>query len=298
MRGTRRLIVVADDFGIGPATSRGILDVADDGAITGAVLLVNSPYTEKGVRDWRRRGARLPLGWHPCLTLDCPLLPAEQVPSLVGADGRFHPLAAFLARVALGRIQSGEVRAELEAQHRRFIEIVGHPPGFVNGHQHVHLFPPVGAALCDVLRQQADRPMLRRVRETLGMLWHVPGARLKRTFLSLMGWAAGRRREQADFPGAAWLAGITDPRWLQDPAYFPRWLASTPGDEVELMVHPGHWDETLIGRDCASEDFLRRRVDELKLLRAPAFREACRTAGFTLVAPASATGRGGKDAAA
>src|SRR5437588_127944 len=46
-RPVRCLVVVADDFGIGPATSRGILDLAAKGLVTGTVLLVNSPYAEE-----------------------------------------------------------------------------------------------------------------------------------------------------------------------------------------------------------------------------------------------------------
>jgi len=47
---TRYLTVVADDFGIGPATSRGILDLAAKNLVTGTVLIVNSPYAEEAVR--------------------------------------------------------------------------------------------------------------------------------------------------------------------------------------------------------------------------------------------------------
>src|SRR5262249_60479832 len=80
--GKRYLIVAADDFGIGPATSQGILDLAVLGRVTATVLLVNSPYAEPAVRAWRQAGQPVELGWHPCLTLDRPVLPPEIVPSL------------------------------------------------------------------------------------------------------------------------------------------------------------------------------------------------------------------------
>src|SRR5437763_6300826 len=94
----RQLVVIADDYGIGPATSRGILDLAADGLVTGAVLLVNSPYAAEGVRAWRQAGTPMELGWHPCLTIDAPVLPARDVPSLVGRDGRFHSLGRLMRR--------------------------------------------------------------------------------------------------------------------------------------------------------------------------------------------------------
>ena len=52
--GPRRLVVTADDFGIGPDTSRGILDLAARGAVTSTVLLVTSPFAADGVRQWRQ----------------------------------------------------------------------------------------------------------------------------------------------------------------------------------------------------------------------------------------------------
>jgi predicted glycoside hydrolase/deacetylase ChbG (UPF0249 family) len=284
--GTRRLIVVADDFGIGPATSQGILDVAQEGRLTGAVLLVNSPYAEEAVREWRRRGAPVPLGWHPCLTLDRPVLPGEKVPSLVEANGGFPRLGACLTRLTLGRARLAELVAELAAQYRRFVDLVGRPPAFVNGHQHVHIFPGAGTAVREVLGRQSPRPFLRRVGEPLSLWLRVPGARVKRAFLATLGRLAAKRQERNGFPGADCLAGVTDPRWVEEPGYFARWLAHAPGAVVELMVHPGHHDETLIGRDCEADDGLqRRRENELRLLRQPEFQAACRAAGFTLTPP-------------
>ena len=55
-------------------------------------------------------GGNLPfeLGWHPCLTIDAPVLPASQVPSLVAADGRFVTLGSLMKRLCLGRVDAAE----------------------------------------------------------------------------------------------------------------------------------------------------------------------------------------------
>src|SRR5271170_7251135 len=95
----RFLVVVADDYGIGPETSRAILELAGRGVVSGAVLLVNSPYAADDVRLWRQSGHRLELGWHPSLTLDPPIAPVARVPSLVGPDGCMWPLAQFVLRL-------------------------------------------------------------------------------------------------------------------------------------------------------------------------------------------------------
>lgn len=281
---TRRLLVTADDFGIGPAVTRGILELADLGVVTSSVVLVNSPFAEAGVREWRASGRRLELGWHPCLTLDFPVSPPGRVPSLVDDSGTFLPLGRFLRRLALGGVNRTEIEAEFRAQLRRFTELVGEVPANVNAHHHIHIFEPVGSALRDVLGDVSPRPYIRRVRECRRTLARIPGARVKRFALSRFGASAALRQESAGFPGADWLAGVTDPPFVHDPEFFTRWLRHTPGDTVELTCHPGELDITLVGRDGSLEDGqLHRRVRELELLRDPAFLEAVADAGFTLV---------------
>jgi chitin disaccharide deacetylase len=295
MDASRCLVVVADDYGIGPETSRAILELAGRGVVTGAVLLVNSPYASDDVRKWRQSGLPLELGWHPSLTLDPPLAPLARVASLVGPDGCLWPLGQFVPRLLLGWIKPNEIEAELQAQYKRFLELVGHPPTLVNSHQHTAIFPPVGQILLEVLSQGPTKPYMRRVREPWSMLKHIPGARIKRGLLSLLGRHHAQAQDRLGFPGHDWLAGITDPRWVTDAEFFPRWLSRVPGRVVELACHPGHYDATLIGRDCGANDgLLQRRVDELKLLNLPSFGEAIKAAGFRLVAPSDLIAQAGR----
>jgi hypothetical protein len=283
----RTLLVIADDFGIGPDTDRGILDCAQAGVLGGTVLLVNSPHAPDAIDLWRKRGKSVEIGWHPNLTLDVPIL-GSRVPSLIGADGMFHRLGAFVGRLLAGRIAIAEIDAELRAQRDRFVELVGHPPGFVNAHQHVAVFPPVGRILLDILAEQTPLPIVRRVCEPRSAFRKVPGVRLKRLVLDTLGRRFARLKDERGFPGPRWLLGITDPVWVRDPEYFPRWLRATAEPAAELMVHPGYQDMTLFGRDAESGlDLIQRRVDELHRLLEPSFRSALRETGFEMVRPSS-----------
>ena len=312
----RQLVVVADDFGIGPETDRGILELGAAGLVASTVLLVNSPYAEAGVAAWNRAGRPVELGWHPALTLDQPILPSERVPSLVDAKGKFHPLGRFLRNSMLGRVRPTEVLEELAAQYERFVELVGHPPRLVNSHQHASLFRPVTAALHELLTSYPERPFVRRVREPWRTLARIPGARIKRIVLNSRGRKQARTLERDGFPGCDWLAGITDPPCVSDPHFYERWLSGMPGQSVELMCHPGHMDRTLVGRDCempgsgrrppsekvngslatsatnvnSTELALLRRVREFEMFHRAEFREVTRSAGFELV-PASRLGQ-------
>lgn len=279
----RQLLVTADDFGIGPETTRGILDAARRGVVTSTVVLVNSPFAESSIRDWENAARLLELGWHPCLTLDAPILPSSKVPSLVGADGRFHNLGRFMRLIAFGRINALEVRAEFQAQLERFIDLVGKPPVNVNAHHHIQVFRIVVDAIADVLATLKIKPFFRRVVESTRTLWAVPGARPKRAFLALRGRSAAERQAVHGFPGNQTLLGVTDPQFVADPEFFHRWLTSARGEIVELACHPGYPDPTLNGRD---DDPLERRPHELASLLGPEFLEAVSSAGFKLVTAA------------
>lgn len=285
---SRSLLVTADDFGIGVETSRGILDLAARGVVTSTVLLVNSPHAEASVRIWKSLGCPVELGWHPCLTLDAPVLPPGRVPTLVDADGRFRPLGAFLKSLLRGRVSAAEVEAELQAQYDRFREMVGHAPMNVNAHHHVHVFRPVGDAIARILGQQSRAPFVRRVIESPHTLAFVPGARLKRAVLSRFGARTVRRHT---WPGNDRLIGITNPPCVHRPTFFTRWLARATGNAVELTCHPGYLDASIDGRDGTLADGqLHRRAAELERLRDPSFLKAAHAAGFTLVTAATLVG--------
>jgi predicted glycoside hydrolase/deacetylase ChbG (UPF0249 family) len=287
MNPARHLVVVADDLGIGPETTRGIIELAVAGAVTGAVLLANSPHAEEAVRAWRRAGPQADLGWHPCLTMDEPAAPASEVASLVGPDGRLGPLPRFLRRWLLGSLRAEHVARELSAQFDRFRALTGGLPALVNAHQHIALFHPVGTILRRLLRPLRPRPWLRRVREPWGLLAGLGGARVKRLGLSLLGRGLARELEQEGFPGSDWLLGIGSP--CADPNFFARRLARAPGRVVELMCHPGHADPTLAGRDVSARHWPDPRAAELHALAAPPFRAACQRAGFRLTRPTELT---------
>jgi predicted glycoside hydrolase/deacetylase ChbG (UPF0249 family) len=282
--GGRHLLIVADDYGIGPETNRAIAELAGAGVVTATVLLVNSPYAEDALLRWRKAGQPGDLGWHPCLTMDHPVAAPGDVATLLGADGKLLPLRAFLRRLLSGRIRPEHIECELRAQHSRFRELTGQMPLIVNAHQHVNVFPPVGKILRGLLRRQPVLPFLRRIREPWKVIAQIPGAKIKRITLSLLGRLQADRQVQEGFPGASWLLGITDPPAVRDPLFWQRWLDAVPGNVVELMCHPGHLDTTLIGRDCGEHDgLLQRRVQERRLLADREFLASCRRSGFTPV---------------
>jgi len=264
----RRLVVIADDFGIGTKTSEGIIHLAQKkDVLSGAVLLANSPYAESAMNSLAQSQLDLAVGWHPNLTLDKPILNCKQVPSLVDKQGKFFPLHRFISKWLLGQFNHDEIFYELEAQLLRFKQLTGSFPTFINSHQHIAVFSPVGEKLNLLLQKYKMRPWVRRVGEETGSMLYLPGSRLKRFALSFLGKAYSKKLDALGFPGASTLAGLCDPLQTASADFYASRLKNLQSDLVEWMCHPGFFDPSLIGRDGnAYSPSIQMRPNELQFL--------------------------------
>lgn len=303
MSTTRSLIVIADDFGVGPETSKGILRVAIEGRISGAGLIVNSPYAEDAVQQWRKLGQPVELGWQPCLTMDSPILPPSELSSLVTCEGKFHSFARLLWLILNGQARQQDIQNELTAQWDRFVELTGFAPTFVTGHEHVQLLPRISTALVELLSTKEPKPYFRRIRESLTEWIAVGGGRWKRLLAATFGRRYLVRQAKADLPGNEYLAGLTDAKGPYNPEWLSLWLTWTPGQVIELVCHPGYRDPVLIERLANSptfptwcqifglgytlEDQLQQRVREMDILMNPSFAQILAYSGRSLIAPSS-----------
>ena len=134
-----RVIVTADDFGLSPKVDAGILEAFQRGVVRSTALLVNFPDVKDSIARLRQ-APELEVGIHLNLTAGPPVLPSEQVPSLVKADGNFHDFTTFFARVIQRRISWDDVCREWEAQIERGVGL-GYQFSFLTSHQHVHMLP-------------------------------------------------------------------------------------------------------------------------------------------------------------
>lgn len=238
----RRLIVNADDYGLTPGVSAGILAAHRDGIVTSTTALVTGGLD----RDTAARavGAGLGIGLHLNLTLGRPLTRPR---SLV--DGR----GAFVrdARRAAASARPREVRDELEAQIERFRALFGRVPTHLDTHHHVGLHPPVREAVLELaaalgvpVRSQDAAARARARARRLGTPDHFFGE---------------------SGPGAYWTPARTLAR-----------LRALPAGLSEFMAHPGYCDAAL-----SYSRYARQREVELAGLGARA-RAAAHALGVTL----------------
>src|SRR6476620_3204629 len=90
----RRLILVADDFGISPAVNAAVIEAHRRGALTTASLMVNEPaFDEAGTLA--HTTPTLAIGLHLALSLGRSTLPPARIPHLVDTDGCFPASSAW-----------------------------------------------------------------------------------------------------------------------------------------------------------------------------------------------------------
>jgi predicted glycoside hydrolase/deacetylase ChbG (UPF0249 family) len=135
----KRLIINADDFGYGdgsvPATAR----VYEAGVVTSVTALVNQPHWPEGAA-YLREHPGLGAGVHLVMNEGRPVLPIEQVGTLVDRQGRFRDGNALLWR--FGRLRVSQLKAEWRAQIERFIADTGRRPDNLDLHcYYPYVFP-------------------------------------------------------------------------------------------------------------------------------------------------------------
>jgi predicted glycoside hydrolase/deacetylase ChbG (UPF0249 family) len=204
----RALIINADDLGYDPAVTRGILRSMQEGIVSSATFMVNTPYSEVAAQEARG----LALGLHLNLARGLPVWAAFPSGSLAG--GAFsEPLAAHLT--------PDVVEAETLAQLERLDLLLGQPATHVDVHKHLHRHPGVLEGLTRAAR--TARVPVRSLDEGMRRTLRAHGVLTNDHFIGDAGaeayWTVERLEEQ---------------------------LAKLPEEGVtELMCHPGYTPEAV-----------------------------------------------------
>ncbi len=285
--GPRLAIVVADDFGVSPGVNRGVIEAYEAGVVTTASLLANLPGFEDAVERARARPG-LAVGFHLNLTFGRPVSPAEEVRSLVDAEGAFWRFPAWLRRWASGRIDPDHVRRECMAQARRIAD-AGLAMGHGDAHQLLDALPVVRRALAETLRAfgvPAVRPLRERPRLADLRALNLPGPAWA-AWPKRIAKFAGMRMLSAGSTAAYRRAGLWTPERCvglfigggQDLNGYLRLFRSLPAGVSEVCAHPAYVDE---GLRATPFKFVAARETELRALTHPALRRVIEQEGIEL----------------
>lgn len=274
MPAPRPFVLCADDYGMTPAVSRGILRLIEAGRISATGAMTNMPAWKRAAHELWPYDQKLDFGVHLNLTCGEPLtaMPAFAL------EGEFPRLPEIIVRGLAGRLPLAEIEAEIAAQLSEFEERMGRMPDFIDGHQHVHSMPGVRRALAAVIarRYPGEKPYIRDAADRLAAIrarkvqarkaMIVTG--LARPFaagIAALGFALNK-----GFSGYS----AFDPR--QDyAAAFPNYLVA-PGAKQLVMCHPGEIDDELRRLDPAVDS----RPLEIAYFLSDQFLETCDGAGM------------------
>lgn len=235
----KRLIVTADDFGLALCVNEAVEEGHRRGILTAASLMV----TGEAAADAITRAKRLPrlgVGLHLVLVDGTPALPPQQIPELVGPDGRFSTDifgigVRIFCRHAARRQVAAEIRAQLEAFQRTGLAL-----DHVNAHHHFHLHPTVQQELLRLAPEFGIRA-IRVPLEPRFAAWYAGDRRLTQLGKGLIeAQRAGTLKRRLDAAGIRrndWIFGLADSgamvreRMLQH-------LEQLPEGVSELYLHP------------------------------------------------------------
>ena len=243
----RRIWLCADDYGAAPGVSGAIRELIARGRINATSIMVAAPNFNSeeaaALAKLNSGEKRAALGLH--VTLTGPLQPlSENFAPL--RRGRFLPLNAMLRMATARRLQPEPLANEIAAQLKKFIDVFGRPPDFLDGHQHIQLFPQVRDAFLKVVAERAPTAWVRqcgRPRRGRRLRDH------KALVLDILSLGFRRKAKKLGIAVNPAFAGSYAFKSQANYArLFPRFLSGLP-DGGLIMCHPGVVDTELKALD-------------------------------------------------
>jgi chitin disaccharide deacetylase len=280
----RRIWLCADDYGISPGVNAAIRELISRERINATSVMVGAPHfssDEAAALDTLNSGEkRAALGLH--VTLTGPFKPISEGFAPM-RDGRFLPLNDMLRAAVSRRLKPELLVIEIAAQLQAFIDALGRPPDFLDGHQHVHLFPQVRDAFLRVVAAGAPGAWVRQCGRARPLRHlHDP----KALTLDILSVAFRRKARQLGIAFNPAFAGTYSFNAKANfTRLFSRFLSGLP-DAGLVMCHPGFADAELKALDSLTT----LREHEFAFFSSEAFLKALAEQGVALARPTGELG--------
>ena len=264
-----RLIINSDDYGHTAQVSRGIREAHLRGVVTSTTCMMNHPSAFDDIRLAVAEAPKLGLGVHLVLTAEKPILPPEQVASILDERGEFLKLAVFSERLQV--IDVDEVKSEWRAQIEVFTRAAGRKPTHLDSHHHTSYFSADLFRGMLELAQEYDCA----IRSPLtydDSMGHVPDqSATLREYVPALLRELNPRRPDALFV-SFYDRGATRNEFL-------RIIQLLDHGSYEVMCHPGYVDEGLV----SSSTYNHQRERELLILTDPDIKSAVTARSIKLI---------------
>lgn len=269
----KRLIINADDYGLSKGITDGILLTHQKGILTSTSLMVNQPATKYAVSR-AVDAPNLGIGIHLNLTQGTPVLPPDQIPTLVNENGEFYAGGEQARRLMRLKVSAREIEAEFRAQIRK-MKSYGLMPTHADSHHRIHMYPSAARAFHNaILSEGISRARAPRKRywptsdrwggPHIGPLYRRIAAK---SYLEFLQSVVFRDLRLPD-------AGVTfHPSYSGKLAILPRaWLDTLellPEGSYEMWCHPGFLEPGFSASDSIAE----QREVEIGILTDHALRD-------------------------
>jgi len=237
----KKLIINADDFGLHEKINNGILRCFQEGCLTSTSLMCGAPAFEHAVK-LLKANPQLGIGAHLTLVGGvAPVLPANEVPSLVDENGLFFAdYTVFIKKFYLGQVNKIEIKRELQAQLLKAVAI-GVNFTHVDSHQHLHVLPgivPIIIELCQEFNISAVRLPQEAYFSDYGYKTSF-GRKIGRAGLSFCAQLAAKKFKKAGLIYPDNFFGMLAGGDISIPVVHA-FLANLKEGTGEIMTHPGN----------------------------------------------------------
>jgi predicted glycoside hydrolase/deacetylase ChbG (UPF0249 family) len=244
----RRIWLCADDYGISPGVNRAIRDLIERGRINATSVMVVGPAIGRdevgALVSVAANSPRCAIGLH--VTLTAPFRPLTMHFKPIDG-GMFLRFPKLLRAGLLRRLDTEIIGAELTVQLAAFSDLFGRQPDFVDGHQHVQLFPQVRDAFLAAVKEAAPGAWVRQGGRNARLSRRLGAP--KALFLDLLSAQFRARAARADIAFNPGFAGAYDFSRQSDFGVLMRQFLDGLPEGGLIMCHPGFVDETLISLD-------------------------------------------------
>ena len=198
-------ILCADDYGLNPSINDAILELIRLKKLQATSCLVNSPNFLHAAQLLRPHLDKAQVGLHFNLTEGMPLtnLPKHH----------FGSLKKIIILSHLHLLNQTAIAKEFEAQLDRFIQTIGKPPDFIDGHQYIHQFPIIRSAVFSIYKKKFKqiKPYIRVPANSLLSVLSKSFTQPKQLIIAFTGAFALRRRlKKLSIPYNKTFSGIYD----------------------------------------------------------------------------------------
>ena len=270
-----RLIIIADDYAISPGVSLGIRQLAAARRLTGTGVMATMAHWPAEAGALRDLHENIAVGLHFTLSDQQPL---GAMPKLAPA-GKFPPVGRLLLAGLSGAIHQKEIADELDRQLDTFEKFFGAPPDFIDGHQHVHMFPGIWPTVLEAFTRRLD-PARCWLRDCCDFRLGRRGQAFKAGVISVLSRAASKAARERHVRSNRGFSGFYD-YGAGDLAEHFRTMLIDAGDGHAMMVHPGHVDDALRAVDTLTDP----REREWAFLMSQDFPAQLAEAGFEVAPP-------------